>query len=111
MKRIFLTLTILFFGLAVQASENFLHTVVLEGTDDGYNIILKSDELPQVKKSIKGNDNIVLDVKGITTSAAVNAIYKSTNDVNSLIVENVANDELKIYVQAKDISKATIYCV
>lgn len=108
MKRIFLTLTILFFGLAVQASENFLHTVVLEGTDDGYNIILKSDELPQVKKSIKGNDNIVLDVKGITTSAAVNAIYKSTNDVNSLIVENVANDELKIYVQAKDISKATI---
>lgn len=108
MKRIFLTLTILFFGLAVQASDNFLHTVVLEGTDDGYNIILKSDELPQVKKSIKGNDNIVLDVKGITTSAAVNAIYKSTNDVNSLIVENVANDELKIYVQAKDISKATI---
>lgn len=92
----------------MQASENFLHTVVLEGTDDGYNIILKSDELPQVKKSIKGNDNIVLDVKGITTSAAVNAIYKSTNDVNSLIVENVANDELKIYVQAKDISKATI---
>ena len=108
MKRIFLTLTILFLGLAVQASENFLHTVVLEGTDDGYNIILKSDELPQVKKSIKGNDNIVLDVKRITTSAAVNAIYKSTNDVNSLIVENVANDELKIYVQAKDISKATI---
>lgn len=108
MKRIFLTLTILFFGLAVQASENFLHTVVLEGTDDGYNIILKSDELPQVKKSIKGNDNIVLDVKGITTSAAVNAVYKSTNDVNSLIVENIANDELKIYVQAKDISKATI---
>lgn len=108
MKRIFLTLTILFFGLAVQASENFLHTVVLEGTDDGYNIILKSDELPQVKKSIKGNDNIVLDVKGITTSAAVNAIYKSTNTVNSLIVENVANDELKIYIQAKDISKATI---
>lgn len=92
----------------MQASENFLHTVVLEGTDDGYNIILKSDELPQVKKSIKGNDNIVLDVKGITTSAAVNAIYKSTNTVNSLIVENVANDELKIYIQAKDISKATI---
>lgn len=108
MKRIFLTLTILFLGLAVQASENFLHTVVLEGTDDGYNIILKSDELPQVKKTIKGNDNIVLDVKGITTSAAVNAIYKSTNTVNSLIVENVANDELKIYIQAKDISKATI---
>ncbi len=108
MKKLILTLTILFLGIAAQASENYLHTVVLEGTDDGYNIILKSDELPQVKKTIKNNDNLVLDVKGITTSAAVNAIYKSTNSVNSLIVENVANDELKVYIQAKDISKATV---
>ena len=108
MKKLILTLTILFLGIAAQASENYLHTVVLEGTDDGYNIILKSDELPQVKKTVKNNDNLVLDVKGITTSAAVNAIYKSTNSVNSLIVENIANDELKVYIQAKDISKATV---
>lgn len=92
----------------MQASENYLHTIVLEGTDDGYNIVLKSDELPEVTKKIKGSDNLILYVKGITTSKAVNAIYKSTSDVNSLVIENVADNELKLYVQAKDIAKATI---
>ena len=95
-------------GLAASASENYLRTVVVEGTDDGYNIILKTDDLPEVKKTVKGSDNITLDVKGITTSSSVNAIYKSTASVNGLIVENVADDELKIYIQAKDIAKATI---
>ena len=108
MKRIILLLTILFMGLTVSAAENYLKTVVVEGTDDGYNIVLKTDSLPEVKKTIKDNNNIVLDVKGITTSASVNAIYKSTADVNGLIVENVADDELKVYIQAKDISKATV---
>ena len=108
MKRIILVLTILFMGLAARASENYLRTVVVEGTDDGYNIILKTDDLPEVKKTVKGSDNITLDVKGITTSSSVNAIYKSTASVNGLIVENVADDELKIYIQAKDIAKATI---
>lgn len=108
MKRIILVLTILFMGLVASASENYLRTVVVEGTDDGYNIILKTDALPEVKKTVKGSDNITLDVKGITTSSSVNAIYKSTANVNGLIVENIADDELKVYIQAKDIAKATI---
>jgi len=95
-------------GLAVNASENFLHTIVLEGTGDGYNLILKTDDLPEVQKKVKGSDNLILNVKGITPSKSVSAIYKSTNDVNSLVVENVADDELKVYIQAKDISKVTI---
>ena len=95
-------------GLAVNASDNFLHTIVLEGTDDGYNVVLKTDEFPEVQKRAKGSDSLILNIKGITTSKAVNAIYKSTSDVNSLVIENVANDELKVYIQAKDIAKATV---
>ena len=94
--------------MSANASENLLHTIVLEGTDDGYNIVLKSDETPIITRSIKSNNNLVLDVKGITTSNSVNAIYRSTSDINGLIVENVSNDELKIYIQAKDIAKSTI---
>lgn len=90
------------------AADNYLHTVILEGTDDGYNIILKSDSLPQVKKTLKGSDNLILDVKGISVSSAVNAIYKSSADINSLVVENVADNELKIYIAAKDIARSTI---
>lgn len=108
MKKLILIFSILLFGLAASASENYLHTVVLEGTNDGYNIILKADATPTVRKTIKGNNNLVLNVKGITTSNTVNAIYKSTSDVNSLVIENIADDELKVYIQAKDIANSTI---
>ena len=108
MKRIILILSILLFGMSAFAADNYLHTVILEGTDDGYNIILKSDSLPQVKKSLQGSDNLILDVKGISVSSAVNAIYKSSADINSLVVENVADNELKIYIAAKDIARSTI---
>lgn len=108
MKKLILLFSILLFGLAATASENYLHTVVLEGTNDGYNIILKTDAMPTVRKTIKGNNNLVLNVKGITTSNTVNAIYKSTSDVNSLVIENIADDELKVYIQAKDIANSTI---
>lgn len=107
MKRIFLILGIIFLGMNVQANE--LHTIILEGTYDGYNVILKSDEVPVVHKKIKNADNIVLDVKNITPSATVNAIYRSSAEINGLVVENISNDELKIYIHAKDIAGATIF--
>ena len=108
MKKIVLLFTLLLFGLNVQAADNFLHTIVVEGTDDGYNIVLKTDSLPEVKKISKGNDSLVLDIKGITTSNAVNAIYKSTADVNSLVIENIDSNEVKVYIQAKEVAKATV---
>ena len=108
MKRLIILFTLIFLGLGVNASENYLHTIILEGTNDGYNILLKSDSMPDVKKTVKGSDNLTLDIKGITTSKSVNAIYKSTNGVNSLVVENVANDEIKISITAKDIANATV---
>lgn len=108
MKKFILILTILLMGLCSNATENYLHTIILEGTNDGYNIVLKSDSKPVVKKYIKGSDNLSLDIKGITTSKSVNAIYKNTDEINSLVVENISNNEIKIYITAKDIANATI---
>ena len=108
MKKFILILTILLMGLCSNAAENYLHTIILEGTNDGYNIVLKSDSKPVVKKYVKGSDNLSLDIKGITTSKSVNAIYKNTDEINSLVVENISNNEIKIYITAKDIANATI---
>ena len=108
MKKFILILTILLMGLCSNAAENYLHTIILEGTIDGYNIVLKSDSKPVVKKYVKGSDNLSLDIKGITTSKSVNAIYKNTDEINSLVVENISNNEIKIYITAKDIANATI---
>ena len=108
MKRIFVTLFILLFGLAGYCADNMLHSIVLEGTEDGYNVVLKTDTEPTVKKITKGSNSLILNVRDITTSSSVSAIYKSTSDISGLVVENVSNNELNIYIQAKDISSATI---
>lgn len=106
MKKLILLFTLLFLGVSVNANE--LHTIILEGTDDGYNIILNSDKLPEVNTVIKNSDNIVLNVKGVKPSKSVSAIYRSSADINGLVIENVDADELKIYISAKDISRSTV---
>lgn len=108
MKKLFLILTILFIGLVAQASENYLQTIVLEGTDNGYNVILKADNVPKVRKQTKGHDTLILNVKGVATTDAVNAVYKNTDGINGLVVENLSKDEIKVYIQAKNIANSTI---
>lgn len=108
MKKLFLVFAILIFGLSANASSNLLHTIILEGTDDGYNIVLKVDSMPTVKKNISRDNKLALNIKGVTASNSVNAIYRSTADVNNLVVETVSDNELNVYIQAKDIAKSTI---
>ena len=110
MKKIFLLISIfLFFGISTQAAQvNYLNTIVLEGTDDGYNIVLNSDSIPDVRKTTKGSDKIILTLKDITAADNLNAIYRGTTDVNSLVIETVSAYEIKIYIQAKNIVSSTI---
>lgn len=110
MKKIFLLITtLLFLGISAHATQvNYLHTIVLEGTDDGYNIVLNSDSLPDVRRSTKGSDKIILTVKDVTASDNLNAIYRGTNDVSSLVIETVSAYEVKIYIQAKNVVNSTI---
>ena len=90
------------------ANSNFLNSVVLEKGDDGYNIILRSDNKAKVKKSFKSDDKITLTLNGITTSNDFNTMYKNTSEVNNIVVENTDANTVKIYIQAPDISKANI---
>ena len=111
MKRIFTTIVLLMLavGSSVLAADNFLNTVVLEGTDNGgYNILLRSDAIASVRRVVESNNKIVLNIKGLTASDNINTLYKNTSAANGVIVENVGNNEVKIQIQGKNISKANI---
>ncbi len=110
MKKILLTiLTILLTAYSsVFAADNFLNTVILEGTGNGYNIILRSDAVASVKRTVENSNKIVLDIKGLTSADNISTIYKNTSAANGVIVENISNNMIRIYVQGKDISKANI---
>lgn len=110
MKKLLLTmLTILFatFSSAF-AADNFLNTVVLEGTGNSYNIILRSDAVASVRRVVENSNKIVLDIKGLTSSDNMSTVYKNTSAANGVIVENVGSNAIRIYVQGKNISSANI---
>ena len=90
------------------AAENYLNTVVLEEGENGYNISLRSDLPAKVKKTIISNDKILLTLKGISISNNVNTLYKNTSNANNIIVEPVGNEEMNVYVFAKDIAGANV---
>ena len=75
MKKLFLILTIfmLTIGSAI-AGDNFLNTVILEGAENGYNIILRSDNLAGVKRIQNGKDKLTLEIKGLTASNSLSTL-------------------------------------
>lgn len=106
-KKILLTL-ILFSGLSAFASDNYLNSVVISKNDGKTSIVLRTDEITKVKKEVEASDKIVVTLKGITQSPSLNTLYKNISDVNGLIIQSENNGELKIYVEAPEISKADI---
>lgn len=106
LKRL-LILLFVFTGLSAFAADNYLNSIVIENTDIGEALVLRSDSLAKVKKEIESFDRIVLTVKNIKQSPDINTLYKNVSGVNGLIVQNDGND-LKIYVDAKGISNARV---
>lgn len=112
MKKLFSMFTFLivflFSGSIVKAADNNLHTITLEKNNAGYNIILGSDKVAKVTKKTPSENELVMTLYGVSSSETVNALYKGTNNINSLIIENSAPNKLKVYIKAENIKDSTI---
>lgn len=106
-KKILLTL-ILLTGVCAYASDNYLNSVIVSKTEDNTSIILRADEITKVKKEVVNPDRIIVTLKGITQAPSVDTLYKNISDVNGLVIQNEGNNEVKIYVDAPEISKADV---
>ncbi len=111
MKKLFLTVISIVTLLcgSVYAADNYLNTVVLEGiSGGGYNVLLRSDAIASVKRTVVDNNKIVLNIKGLTASDDISTVYRNTSSANGIVVENVGNNEVAIQVQGKNVSNANI---
>ncbi len=106
-KKLLLTI-ILFSGLGVFASENYLNSVVISKNDGKTSIILRTDEIAKVKKEVETSDKIILTLKEINQSQNINTLYKNISEIDGLVIQNENNGDLKIYVDAPNISDADI---
>ena len=97
-----------FTSLSVSAKTNYLHTITLEKNNTSYNVILGTDSVSNVIKKHSSNNELVLELNGISSSDTVNAIYKGSNDINSLVVEHISSTKLRVYISADNIGSASI---
>lgn len=112
MKKAFLILSCLvalvFTCLTVCAKTNSLHTITLEKGNSGLNIVLNTDSIAKVARKTISDNEIVLEVSGITPSDTVNALYKGTDNIDNLVVENSGADKIKIYITAQGIKNSSV---
>lgn len=112
MKKIFLIfgflITLVVTGSLVYANGNYLHTITLEKNNIGYNIILGSDSIAKVSKKSPSDNELILELSGITSSDTVNALYKGTNNIDNLVVENTAPNKMKIYITAENVKNSSV---
>ena len=70
MKKTFLILgfliALVISGLDVVAKTNQLHTITLERNNGSYNIILSTDIISKVTRKVISNNEIVLELPGVT---------------------------------------------
>lgn len=98
-----------FTGTMAFSSDNVLQAIQVDGVKDSYNIILKSDDVAEVKKTIQAPNKMVLTLKGIRASKTINTIYNNTSSVDSVVVEPVGDETVKISIQANNVSGAGVH--
>lgn len=95
-------------GSSAFATDNVLQAIQVNGVNDTYNIILKSDDVAELKKTVQAPNKMIINLKGIRASKTINTIYNNTSSVDSVVVEPTGNDSVKIMVQAQNVANAQI---
>ncbi len=77
-------------------------------TSGSYQITLESDKNISVKKQIKSNNYMVLDLKGVKASEALNTIYKDVKNIDHVIFQPVSKNHIKVLLKGKNIAQSNI---
>lgn len=109
MKKLFIIMFIFFIADAAKVfgADNLLHSITLEKSNIGYNIILDTDLKADVTKKVPNNDELIIDLKNVTSSETVNAVYKGKNSIDGLVIESTPSG-LKIDIKAENIKNSTV---
>lgn len=105
MKKLFVNLILIITMLASAAfaSDNSLNSIIIEGVSpDSYNVVLRTDRVANIKKSVPADGTLLLELKNITTSLNLDTKYINAGNIDNVIVENTSNNGVNIYIQGID---------
>lgn len=108
LKVLFLMLMSICVGNKVFASDNVLQAIQVNGAKDSYNIVLKSDDVAELKKTVQAPNKMIINLKGIRASKTINTIYNNTSNVDSVVVEPINDETVKILIQGENVANAEV---
>ena len=73
-----------------------------------YKIVLKTDKDVPVEKYITADNKIVIDLKNTRSAEFVNTIYNNSPEIDNVMVQPVANDKVRVFIQGLNISSSKI---
>lgn len=96
------------FGSVCFAADINLSEIEFSPSDNGYNIVLKTDKKTNFKKTVQDNEKIVIEMKNTAATEDFSTIYNEVSGINNITVTPSGKGDLKILVQGTDVSKSDI---
>jgi len=96
-------LTVLIAGTSsVFAQENMLKGIEVSQEGGTYVLTLKTTGKAPYKKSIDSNDSVYFDLKNMLSTQNVETFYNDVDDIDGVVVQQLENDRLRIYVNGEN---------
>lgn len=100
-------------GLAVlmgmsAAWANTLSEVEINALDNGYGIVLKTDETTEMKKIVSSDNKITLQLKDVEVSPDLNTVYNNVENIENVTVAPSGKSDIKIVFKGEGISNSKV---
>ncbi len=111
-KNIFKTILILLiFACAanVFAADTQLQSVTVSSQDNSYRLTLDTNKISKYSKKVKSPDVVYFEIKNAMSKDGVKTIYKDVKNVNSVVIQQVSKDKVRIYLNAKNAKDTKLF--
>lgn len=105
-KLSFVALTVLVSASCVFA--NTLSEIQINPESSGYGIVLKTDEVTQVKKTVSADNRMIIELKDVQVSSDLNTVYNDVSDIDNVTVSPLAKNGVKIVLKGKNVVNSKI---
>ena len=87
---------------------NTLSEIQINPESSGYGIVLKTDEVAQMKKTLSADNRMILELKDVTVSSDLNTVYNDVSDIDNVTVSPLAKNGVKIVLKGKNVANSRV---
>lgn len=87
---------------------NTLSEIQINPVESGYGVVLKTDEIAQVKKTITADNKMTIELKDVEVSADLNTVYNDVSDIDNVTVAPLNKNGIKIVLKGKNVANSKV---